>query len=215
MKIKSFIFLISILLFSCLDSKEREVTGQNNFMNEIETLELKNNYQKVILAGGCFWCVESTFEKHEGIISATSGYAGGDIENPTYKLVSSGKTKHIEAVLVVFNPTIISYEKVLDIFWKEIDPTDDEGQFVDRGFQYTTAIFYFNEEQKNLAEKSKLKLEEQKIFDKKIVTPILAYKNFYKAEDYHQDYYKKNPIRYGYYRKGSGRDKFLDSVWKK
>ena len=198
---------IIIVIFSLLFFEKRSKEKQNNVMN-------KNGYEKAIFAGGCFWCVESAFEKYDGVIYAISGYSGGESEYPTYELVSSGQTGHVEAVLVLFDPKIISYEKILDIFWKEINPTDSGGQFADRGFQYTTAIFYFDETQKKLAEKSKIQLEKQKVFSSPVVTKIVPYKNFYQAEEYHQDYSKKNPIRYSYYRKGSGREKFLKEIWK-
>ncbi|OEH92770.1 peptide-methionine (S)-S-oxide reductase MsrA [Bacillus solimangrovi] len=164
-------------------------------------------------AGGCFWCMEPPFEKLDGVTEVISGYTGGKFENPSYNDVSSGKTDHIEAVQVHFDPDKVSYNQLLAVYWKQIDPTDEEGQFVDRGHQYTTAIFYHNEEQKKLAEQSKNTLEEAGIYSSKIVTRIEEAKTFYKAEDYHQDYYKKNPVRYKYYRSNSGRDQFLESVW--
>jgi peptide methionine sulfoxide reductase msrA/msrB len=167
-------------------------------------------------AGGCFWCVESDFEKagKEGILEVVSGYAGGSEENPSYEQVSSGVTGHVEAVQVIYDSDKISYGELLDIFWRHIDPTDDKGQFVDKGEQYKSVIFYHNEEQKKLAEKSKKELAESKIFDKPIVTEIKKFKSFYKAEDYHQDYYKKSSIKYNFYRYLSGRDSFLEKTWK-
>ena len=169
--------------------------------------------QTATLAGGCFWCVEADLEKLYGVQEVISGYAGGDAVKPSYKEVSSGTTGHLEAAQVFFDPNKISYSQILDAFWRSINPLDKEGQFADRGVQYRTAIFYHDKEQKKLAEESKKELEEKGPFKKQIVTPILALKNFYKAEDYHQDYYKKNPIRYKYYRYRSGRDQFLEKTW--
>ena len=172
------------------------------------------NLQKATFAGGCFWCMEPPFEKLAGVVDVTSGYTGGHKVNPTYEEVSSGATGHYEAIQVTYDPEKIRYEQLLDTFWRSTDPTDAGGSFVDRGQQYGSAIFYHNEEQKSLAEFSKDKLEKSSIFDKSIETKILKFEVFYKAEDYHQDYYKKNPVRYKYYRAGSGRDSFLKKVWK-
>ncbi len=164
-------------------------------------------------AGGCFWCMESPFEKLDGVGEVISGYTGGHKKDPTYQEVSADTTGHLESVQLHFDPEKISYEELLEVFWRQIDPTDDGGQFVDRGSPYLTAIFYHDEEQKRLAEASKAALEKSGRFDKLIVTPVIAATVFYPAEDYHQDYYKTNPLRYKYYRWGSGRDKFLESVW--
>lgn len=164
-------------------------------------------------AGGCFWCMEADFEKTEGVVEVVSGYTGGEVENPTYEQVSSGTTGHLEAVQVSFDPDQISYQELLEVFWRHIDPTDAGGQFVDRGPQYRTAIFYHNEDQRRLAESSKLALEQSGRFDRPIVTEILPLRKFYPAEDYHQDYYRKHPIRYRFYRLGSGRDQFLQRIW--
>ncbi len=164
-------------------------------------------------AGGCFWCVESDFEKVDGVIEAVSGYTGGRVENPTYEQVSSGDTGHLEAVQVVYDPSKIGYEELLDVFWRHVDPTDPGGQFVDRGGQYGTAVFYHDEEQKRLAEASKKALEASGRFEKPVVTPILKAGPFYRAEDYHQDYYKEHAIRYKFYRWNSGRDQFLEKIW--
>ena len=169
--------------------------------------------EKIIFAGGCFWCMEPPFESLDGVKSVISGYAGGTIKNPAYKQVASGKIKHIEAVEVTCDPKKVDVNTLIDVFWKNINPMDDGGQFVDRGFQYSTAIFYFDDNQKKIAEASKLALEQSKVFPKPIVTPIRSFTTFYPAETYHQDYYKKNPLRYKYYRYGSGRDKFLDKYW--
>ncbi|MEJ5363977.1 MAG: peptide-methionine (S)-S-oxide reductase MsrA [Desulfosoma sp.] len=165
-------------------------------------------------AGGCFWCLESDFEKVDGVLEVLSGYTGGHVENPRYEDVSSGRTGHVEAVQVVYDPSKVTYEQLLDVFWRHIDPTDPGGQFVDRGPQYRTAIFYHDQAQKRLAEASRQKLQESGRFSKPIVTEILPLEKFYKAEDYHQDFYQKSPVRYHFYRATSGRDAFLKSVWK-
>ena len=166
-------------------------------------------------AGGCFWCMEAAFQIQEGVTDVISGYSGGDEENPNYNEVSSGKTGHKEAVNVTYDSSKISYEKLLDIFWKSIDPTDIEGQFSDRGFQYKTAIFYHDETQKEAAEKSKQELEASNKFDKLIVTEILPFTNFYKAEEGHQDYFQKRTEQYQAYAEGSGRKGFLEETWGK
>lgn len=173
------------------------------------------NYEKATFAGGCFWCMEPPFENLDGVIEVISGYSGGDMKNPTYEQISTGKTGHYEAIQIIYNPEKITYEKLLEIFWKNIDPTDAEGQFADKGPQYRTAIFYHNYKQKELAEKSKDELEKKQIFKSKIKTKILPYKNFFKAEEYHQDYYKKNKIHYNLYKIGSGREGFLKKIWSK
>jgi peptide methionine sulfoxide reductase msrA/msrB len=167
--------------------------------------------RKATFAGGCFWCMEKPFEEIQGVISVTSGYTGGMSNNPDYDNYAAGG--HLEAVEIVYDPTEVSYEELLEVFWHQIDPTDPNGQFVDRGEQYAAAIFYHDNEQKRLAEKSRQELEERGVFAKPVVTPIRSAMPFYAAEEYHQDYYMKNPIRYKYYRHGSGRDKFLDRVW--
>ncbi|MBI4208521.1 MAG: peptide-methionine (R)-S-oxide reductase MsrB [Deltaproteobacteria bacterium] len=170
--------------------------------------------KKTTLAGGCFWCMEGPFEAHVGVSEVLSGYTGGDQENPTYEEVSAGGTGHVEAIQITYDPQKVSYQELLEIFWRQIDPTDDGGQFVDRGGQYKSAIFYHDEEQKRLAEASRKELEASKRFDKPIVTEIRPATAFYKAEDYHQDYHTKNPLRYKFYRFNSGRDQFLKKVWK-
>ena len=158
------------------------------------------NQYKATFAGGCFWCMQGPFDFLDGVISNKEGYIGGKKENPTYEEVSSGATGHTEAVEVVYDPQKVSYKKLLEVFWRNIDPTTKNQQFADRGSQYRTAIFYHNEEQKQLAEQSKLELERSNKFDKPIVTEILPATTFYSAEDYHQDYYKKNPFRYEMYK---------------
>lgn len=165
------------------------------------------------VAGGCFWCTESTLSKIPGVISVSSGYIGGHLENPNYEEVSEGDTGHYEAIEIKFDPKQISYESVLDKFLKEIDPTDAHGQFADRGSQYKPAIFYHDEEQKASAIKVLKALEDSKLFSKPIVVEVLPATKFYPAEDYHQDYYKKNPLHYFQYRNGSGREGFIQKNW--
>ncbi|WP_279325969.1 peptide-methionine (S)-S-oxide reductase MsrA [Bacillus sp. FJAT-47783] len=169
--------------------------------------------QLATFAGGCFWCMVQPFDTLPGIKSVISGYTGGNKENPTYEEVCSNETGHMEAVQITYDESIFPYEKLLDIFWQQIDPTDEGGQFYDRGSSYETAIFYHNEKQKQLALASKEKLEKSGRFQKPIVTKILQAKTFYRAEDDHQDYYKKNPYRYKRYRQGSGRDAFIQKHW--
>jgi methionine-S-sulfoxide reductase len=169
--------------------------------------------EKATFAGGCFWCMEPPFDKIKGVISTTSGYTGGDKENPTYEEVTSGATGHAESVEILYDPEQVTYEELLDVFWRNIDPTARDRQFVDVGSQYRTAIFYHSEEQKRRAEESKKKLEQSGKFKKPIVTEIAPAGKFYAAEEYHQDYYQKNPVRYKFYRYNSGRDQFLDKVW--
>lgn len=181
----------------------------------LSTLSLSETIKKAYFAGGCFWCMEAPFEKLDGVKEAISGYAGGSEINPSYKEVASGNTGHKEAVEVIFDSDIISYDQLLDVFWRQINPTDNGGQFVDRGFQYSTGIFYVGDLQRSIASQSKERYDKLGVFKKDIVTPILPYTTFYKAEEYHQDYYKKSSLKYKYYRSRSGRDKYLNSIWKK
>lgn len=180
---------------------------------------------KATFAGGCFWCMESPFEKLDGVNSVVSGYAGGTKKNPSYKEVASGSTRHVEAVQIDYDPKVVSYRKLLEVFWQQIDPTDGKelepnrppGQFVDKGFQYTSAIFFHDDKEKELAEASRAKINNLKIFKNPVSTRIVKFTTFYPAEDYHQDYYKKNLItktKYKYYRSRSGRDQFIDRFWK-
>jgi peptide-methionine (S)-S-oxide reductase len=166
-------------------------------------------------AGGCFWCMEPPFDKLEGVISTISGYMGGHVDQPTYKQVSYGNSGHAEVLQVAYDPSIINYETLLKTFWKNIDPTDAGGQFCDRGRQYRTEVFYHDAEQRNLAEQSKAALVKKQAFESDIVTDITTASRFYPAEDYHQDYYHKNPIRYKYYRYACGRDERLERLWGK
>jgi peptide-methionine (S)-S-oxide reductase len=168
-----------------------------------------------IFAGGCFWCVESDFDKVPGVLSTTSGYTGGTVANPSYEEVSAGGTGHAESVKVVYDPKMVTYEKLLYVYWRNVDPLTKEGQFCDFGTQYRTAIFYLDDEQKRLAEASKAELEKSGRFKRPIVTEIVKAGPFYPAETYHQDYYKKNPVRYNFYRFNCGRDARLDELWGK
>jgi peptide methionine sulfoxide reductase msrA/msrB len=176
--------------------------------------ETKNRMEIATFAGGCFWCLEADFESVKGVKKVISGYTGGHDPNPDYGSVSSGATGHAEAVQVYFDPNEVSYDTLLTIFWRHIDPTDANGQFVDRGSQYRPEVFYHSENQKKQALASRNALNDAGIFDKPIVTPVTRFENFFPAEDYHQDYFKKNKIQYKYYRLGSGRDQFLDRTWK-
>ena len=201
--------LIGIILFGFQPTKSQ---------NQAEAMEKDKKYDdenlhQATFAGGCFWCTESDFEKIDGVVEVVSGYTGGDEKNPTYQQVSSGATGHFEAVQVYYDPLKISYTELLDVFWRHVNPTDAGGQFVDRGPQYRSAIFYHDDEQKAQAEKSKADMDKSGVFKKPLVTPIIPLNKFFPAEDYHQDYYKENPIRYKYYRHGSGRDQFLESIW--
>lgn len=164
-------------------------------------------------AGGCFWCMEPPFEKLQGVSRVISGYTGGTEKNPSYSQVSSGRTGHAEAVQVHYDPKVVSYDELLHVFWRSIDPTDAGGQFADRGNQYRTGVFFHNKEQKRLAHLSKTELSKSKKFNRPVVTEITKFTRFYPAEDYHQDYYKKNPKHYKAYRRGSGREGFLKRTW--
>lgn len=172
-----------------------------------------SNYELATFAGGCFWCMVKPFDEQIGIIKVVSGYTGGFTKNPTYQEVCSEKTGHYEAVQITYDPNLFPYEKLLEIYWQQIDPTDSGGQFYDRGQSYKTAIFYHNGKQKQLAEQSKKMLQESNRFSKPIVTEIVPAKEFYPAEEYHQQFYKKNSIRYESYRIGSGRDSFIRKHW--
>ena len=197
------IFIISgYMFFNDNESKAgSDMTKQNK------------NLQTATFAGGCFWCAESDLEKVKGVTEVISGYTGGHKENPGYKEVSAGTTGHVEAIQVIYNPAEVTYKELLQVLWRHIDPTDSGGQFVDRGAQYRSAIFYHDEDQKKQAEESKAELAKSGRFNKPVVTEIIPFTKFYRAEDYHQDYYKKNPIRYKFYRLNSGRDQFLKKAW--
>lgn len=196
---KYFIFAVIFLFTTILGSRE---------------MNAKAVHKVAIFGGGCFWCMEPPFEQLDGVIEVQAGYSGGEEKNPSYSDVSSGKTGHLESIQVVYDPDKISYDELLDTYWRQIDPTDEGGQFADRGNHYTSAIFYFDAEQKELAEASKKQLDASGIFDKPVVTAIRKAMEFYPAEEYHQDYYLKNVLGYKAYKKGSGRADFIASVWK-
>jgi peptide-methionine (S)-S-oxide reductase len=169
--------------------------------------------EKATFAGGCFWCMEAPFDKLPGVVSVTAGYTGGQVKNPTYEEVSAGGTEHAEAVQIVFDPSKTSYSRLLDIYWRNIDPTVSDRQFCDVGSQYRSAIFYHGEEQRRVAQQSRAALEMNRPFKGPVVTEISAASAFYPAEEYHQHYYKKNPLRYKFYRNGCGRDRRLKELW--
>jgi peptide methionine sulfoxide reductase msrA/msrB len=211
---KSILFIVMLVMggatvYGSQSMKDGEI------MDNTEIHTQANDIGKATFAGGCFWCAEADFQKVGGVTDVVSGYTGGHKENPTYEEVCSGQTGHVEAVQVTYAPQVVSYEKLLDVFWRHIDPTDPGGQFADRGSQYRTIIFYHSEEQKRLAEATKKALDESGQFDKPIVTEILPATIFYKAEEYHQNYCQINPLRYNTYREGSGRDRFLLEAWRK
>jgi len=209
---KTFFFLFAAAFMTLIGCQESDMVHQEAKaeMTKDDTLLLKATF-----AGGCFWCSEADFEKSPGVVKVISGYTGGHKEDPTYGEVSSGATGHAEAVQVYYDPSKISYEELLETFWKHIDPTDSGGQFADRGPQYRSVIFYHDEEQRRLAEKSKEELSKSGTFNKPIVTEIIKFTKFYEAEEYHQDYYKKHSLKYSFYRNGSGRDQFTTKVWGK
>ncbi len=171
------------------------------------------SWEKATFAGGCFWCMETPFEKMDGVKEVLSGFSGGDEDDPSYQDVASGRTSHLEAIQIEYDANQISYATLLDIYWQQIDPTDDSGQFVDRGEHYRSAIFYHNAEQQQLAEQSKDNLNSSERFVAPVVTRILPYSAFYRAEEYHQNFHDKSPQRYCNYRKNSGRDEFLEKIW--
>lgn len=201
-----------LIFFSSPGQDLNTAKGGKNMGSKSEGQEPKIKAE-AIFAGGCFWCMEPPFENLDGVIEVVPGYAGGQEENPTYEEVSAGETGHREAVRVIYDPERVSYQKLLEIFWQHIDPQDESGQFADQGFQYQTAIFYRDDEQRKLAEGSKAELVRSGRFKKPIVTEILKATTFYPAEDYHQDYYRKNPVRYNTYKLFSGRDGFLKKTW--
>lgn len=187
--------------------------GLSVMLVSITAVMAATDLEKATFAGGCFWCMEHPFDQIPGVVSVTSGYTGGHMKNPTYKEVTAGRTGHAEAVQVVYDPAKVSYEKLLPIFWHNIDPTTRNRQFCDTGHQYRSAIFYHNEEQHRLALQSKAQLEKNKAFKEPIVTDIVQAGEFYPAEDYHQHYYRKNPIRYKFYVTTCGRERRLKELW--
>ena len=199
------VFILSLLMAMIFTIPGCSNTSEDSLMDS----GAQEKLEKATFAGGCFWCMEPPFEVLDGVHEVIAGYTGGDTENPSYEEVSSGKTGHYEAVQITYDPEVINYEQLLDVYWRQIDPTDESGQFADRGSQYRTAIFYHDQKQKELAEESKLHLEQSEKYDNPIETQILPYKNFYTAEDYHQDFYETNSDRYETYKYYSGREAFL------
>jgi methionine-S-sulfoxide reductase len=200
--------VLALAIGSCTGSAAAQAAGQSQ-----ETPSMPPTTKTATLAGGCFWCMEPPFVNLPGVISVMPGYAGGHQKHPTYEEVSAGTTGHAEAVQIVYDPSKIRYEELLEVFWRNIDPTQDDGQFADHGSQYRTAIFYHDEEQRRLAEESKQKLAASGKFRKPIVTEIVPAGEFYAAEDYHRAYYKKNPLRYQMYKAGSGREGYIKRTW--
>lgn len=217
------IFLISLLVvigvvagYFAVTSFTPESAFDRSATTEAETQPMWLNNPDISVAtfaGGCFWCIESTFEKLDGVVEAVSGYSGGNTENPTYYEVSGGDTGHTETVQIYYDPTRISYPALLHAFWRDIDPTDADGQFVDRGSEYRPVIFYDNDLEKDLAIQSRMELQESNRFERAIAVEIVPFEKFWDAEINHQDYHKKSPLQYKVYRTGSGRDRFLEEVW--
>ena len=172
------------------------------------------NLKTAYVSGGCFWCTESDFEKLEGVYRVISGFSGGEEQDPSYKEVASGGTGHRESVRIEYDGDVLDYHTIVSYHLRHIDPTDDQGQFVDRGFQYSPAVYYQSEEERQIAEDVIMEIEKARIFEKPLTVAIEPFKTFYPAEDYHQDYYKKSPVKYTYYRNGSGRDQFLEETWR-
>lgn len=201
-----FMLASAVIIGVVAGSSDQRTTG-DNMTSDIRNEELAT------LAGGCFWCLESDLEKLPGVIKVVSGYSGGDLDRPTYEEVSSGTTGHREVVQVHFDPSRISYEELLGYYWKIFDPTDEGGSFNDRGEQYTSAIYYHSEEQRRIAERTRNELDSSGKFNKPVVTPIIPFEKFWPAEEYHQDYYRRNPTRYWFYRSMSGRNGFIEKNW--
>ncbi len=207
MRMKTLIILSLVLLAACTARTAEPIPA------DTEPPEMPTEVATATFAGGCFWCMEAAYETVPGVIEAVSGYAGGEVEDPSYKEVLTGTTGHVEAVQVTYDPSVISYEELLDIYWRQIDPTDAGGQFADRGSQYHTCIFYQNEGEKQAAETSKQQLADSGLFDKPIATEIRAFTNFFPAEEEHQDYAQKRTLRYEAYKKGSGRADYIKDTW--
>jgi len=199
------ILICKSLLFSYNQLIAGELTVTNNNLNE------NSNYKKVYFAGGCFWCMEESFDKEKGIIQSISGYSGGHLKNPTYKEVIYKDTGHVETIQITYDPKMISYKKLLEVFWKNIDPFDKYGQFCDKGKSYRSVIFYKNNNQKKVIQKSIAEIEQR--FNSKVVTLLWKFDKFYQAEDYHQDYYQKNFLRYLAYKKACQREEVLNKIW--
>ncbi|MBE9076014.1 peptide-methionine (S)-S-oxide reductase MsrA [Romeria aff. gracilis LEGE 07310] len=219
MRIKQVFTWLSVLLLSTalLSCSSAEPSASVPAESASETAQLisadDSQLAEAVFAGGCFWCMEKPYDQLPGVVSTISGYTGGEVENPSYQQVSAGTTGHVEALQVRYDPEQISYEELLPVFWHNIDPVDDQGQFCDKGSQYRSAIFYQNEEQRQLAEASKRSLKASNKFDQPIATDLLPASEFYPAEDYHQNYYQTHPVRYKVYRFGCGRDQRLSELW--
>ena len=205
---KMFFLLIMVVILTSYTNSAGVTESKDETMNQYG-----NNVEIATLGGGCFWCMEHPFEILDGVIDVVSGYSGGEIENPSYEQVSTGTTGHIEVVQIIYDPKLISYKDLLDVFWRQIDPTDNGGSFVDRGSQYQNAIFYHSAKQKKTAEASIKEQEKSDRYDRPIVTPVREFTGFYPAENHHQDYYKNSPARYNFYRMNSGRDQYRERVW--
>ncbi|MEO1029383.1 MAG: peptide-methionine (S)-S-oxide reductase MsrA [Pseudomonadota bacterium] len=208
---KTTIFLVLLGLVTAASTFWVSSFSQTNIVTE----EFEGREAVAIFAGGCFWCIESDFDKVEGVLETISGYTGGTVDNPTYKQVSYTETGHYEAVKVVYDPARVTYGELVEYFWRHVDPTDAGGQFCDRGTSYRTAIFTGNEEEEAIAAQSKSSIEESEVLPGPIVTPIIEASTFWPAEDYHQNYYQRNPLRYSIYRNGCGRDARVREIWKK
>lgn len=207
MQTKHKIALVFVLSSILLESVTAQIVSKDSPL-------ASSYYKQATFAGGCFWCMEAPFEALDGVVEVISGYSGGSVSNPTYQQVTSGLTGHLEVVQVSYNPQKISYETLLKVFWQNIDPTDGGGQFADRGSQYHTAIFYHNDEQAKLARASKARLDASGKFEKNVATEIIKFQQFWPAEDYHQDYFRKNAKHYNRYKVGSGRDGYIKKTWK-
>ena len=215
MTTKKLVVLGVVLGLVLLTTKMIPAQGDEQMNNELEIINGGESLAVATFAGGCFWCMEGPFDKLDGVVATISGYTGGEKKNPTYQEVSAGRTGHAEAIRVVYHPDEITYQELLRVFWHNIDPTTPNRQFCDVGSQYRPGIFYHDEEQKNLAEVSKKEVEATKSFKEAVVAEITPASEFYPAEEYHQDFYRKNPGHYESYRKGCGRDRRLEQLWGK
>lgn len=207
----SSLLILNLLLFNLFTSMAIAASPDDDKSGDLPT----DSPATAIFAGGCFWCMEPPFDKLDGVISTTSGYTAGQKKNPTYREVSAGSSGHTEAIQIIYDPTRITYAELLKVFWKNIDPVAVNRQFCDSGSQYRSGIYFLNEAQEMAAKQSLQELEKSKAFEEDIATEILAASTFYPAEDYHQDYYQKNPLRYKYYRYRCGRDQRLEELWGK
>ncbi|HVO72410.1 MAG TPA: peptide-methionine (S)-S-oxide reductase MsrA, partial [Ignavibacteriaceae bacterium] len=209
-----FVFgFLLLFFFGCSKANSSDLKKEKDPKKNSKITSVSGKTETAVFAGGCFWCMEEPFEKVDGVISVTSGFSGGKEKNPTYSQVSKGETGHRESVKIEYDPEVISYAELLDIYWRNFDPTDAGGSFHDRGLQYESAIFYNSDKQKEIAEESKDQLNKSGKFDQPIATELIKFTAFYPAEEYHQDYYKKNPENYHKYKKESGREDFINKTW--